>query len=128
VGAWVKIVGAVHASLKASPSSKAAKAPSATLEICVQNRSLIPVDLQVTVLSSSDPLVASVTPATFSPVLTIHVPRRPNKSSPRIPFVKQQATGNWQPISPGGSELKAIVNAAPPDVGIGAPTEDVNVT
>lgn len=128
MGNRVKIVGAAYASLIASPSSKAAKGTSANLDIRFENRSLVPVDLQVIALHSSDASVASVAPATFSPVLPIHLPRRPNKWSARKPSVNQQAAGNWQAISQGPAMLKAIVNAAPPDVGTGAPSEDVNVT
>jgi hypothetical protein len=126
LGKLVKIVGAAHASLKASASGTAAKGPSVKLEIYSQNRSLVPVDLQVTALHSSDSYVASVSP-TFSTILPIHLPRRPDKWFAGKPSVNQQVVGSWQPISKGTAELKAIINAAPPDVGTGAPTEDVNV-
>jgi len=88
---------------------------------------MVPVDLQLTTLSSSDPLVASVSVG-FSPVLAMHLPRRPSKRSARIPASTQQTVGSWQPMSKGAAELRAIVIAAPPYVGSGAPTEDVNVT
>jgi hypothetical protein len=88
---------------------------------------MVPVDLQVTALSSSDPKVATVSPPTFSPGLTIHLSRRPNKSTARVASVSKQTVGSWQPISTGLAELRAIVNAAPPAVGAGGPTEDVNV-
>jgi len=130
MGKLVNIGLGISASLRASPSSKAAKEPSAKLEVYCENCSTVPLDLQVIALHSSDASVASVSPAIFSPVLTVHLPRRPDKRTLfRVPpSTKQEPVGSWQPISRGPAELKVIVNAAPPDAASGGPTEDVEVT
>jgi hypothetical protein len=126
MGKRVKIYGAAHASLTASPSTQAATASAGTLEVHAENRSMVPIDLELRSLHSSDVSVAGVSPATLS--VTIHLPRRPNKTSARTPSTKKVTAGTWQPVSNGSAELKAIVYAAAPLVGSGDPKEDVNVT
>jgi len=126
VGALVKIIGGASASLLALPGQKAAREPSGKLDVHCENRSMVPVDLDVTFLHSSDAAVASVTPA--KPSIRIHLARRPNKSFGGTPFIKQQTVGSWQPASSGVASLTAIVTVAPPLVGAGGPTESVSVT
>jgi hypothetical protein len=126
MGHFVKIIGGASASLQALPNTKAAKEPAGRLEVRAENRSMVPVDLEVNFLTTSDPAVANVTP--LNPPAKIHLPRRPNKRFGRTPSVKQQSVGSWQPVSSGIATLMAIVTATPPYVGSGGPTELVSVT
>lgn len=87
---------------------------------------MVPVDLDVTGLNSSDPAVANVSPP--NPATRIHLARRPNKGFAGTPFTKQQTVGSWQPLSNGSATLTAIISVAPPQVGGGGPTESVSVT
>jgi len=126
MGKWSKIVGASHAQLEALPSKKAAGEPAGVLNVLFENRSAVPVDVEVRSLQSSDVSVATVNPPT--PSLKVHLSRRPNKASARTPFSKKVSVGTWTPVAIGATTLAAVIDAVPPDVGTGIPTEDVSVT